>query len=105
MLVVVIAAAVLPFSLDLLRAAEGCTSVTLMGVTLGFVPEVRCCWNCKNHNNSHLTRPDSGPTCMALWAPLLVSKLVPACMTGVGELVAGMLTVDCGPLLTACECL
>lgn len=86
MLVVVIAAAVLPFSLDLLRAAEGCTSVTLMGVTLGFVPEVRCC-------------------CMALWAPLLVSKLVPACMTGVGELVAGMLTVDCGPLLTACECL
>lgn len=85
MLVVVIAAAVLPFSLDLLRAAEGCTSVTLMGVTLGFVPEVRCC--------------------MALWAPLLVSKLVPACMTGVGELVAGMLTVDCGPLLTACECL
>lgn len=88
MLVVVIAAAVLPFSLDLLRAAdaaEGCTSVTLMGVTLGFVPEVRCC--------------------MALWAPLLVSKLVPACMTGVAELVAGMLTVDCGPLLTACECL
>lgn len=43
-LVVVIAAAVLPFNLDLLRAAaEGCTRVTLMGVTLGFVPEVRCC--------------------------------------------------------------
>lgn len=36
---------VLPFNLDLLRAAaaEGCTSVTLMGVTLGFPPEDRCC--------------------------------------------------------------
>lgn len=36
---------VLPFNLDLLRAAaaEGCTSVTLMGVTLGFAPEDRCC--------------------------------------------------------------
>lgn len=36
---------VLPFNLDLLRAAaaEGCTSVTLTGVTLGFPPEDRCC--------------------------------------------------------------
>lgn len=88
-LVVIAVAVVLPFNLDLLRAAavEGCTSVTLMGVTLGFAPEERCC-------------------CMAFRAPLLLlSRLVPACMTGVVELAAGMLAVDVLLLLTACECL
>lgn len=82
---VAVVTVVLPFNRGL---PIGCTSVTLMGVTLPGVPEVRFC--------------------MALWAPLLLlllllSKLVPACITGAAVVVVvvvlGML------LLTACECL
>lgn len=83
-----IAVALLPINRDLVRAAaaEDCTSVTLMGVILGFFPEVLCC--------------------MTLWTPLLllVSKLVPACMIG----AAGVAGEMCAPellLWTALECL
>lgn len=75
----VVAIAGLPFSRGL---PVGCTSVTLMGVILPGIPEVRFC--------------------MALWEPplLLVSKLVPACITGATEVVVVLIV-----LLMACECL
>lgn len=40
---VAIVVVVLPFSRGLPTVGAGCTSVTLMGVTFGFDPEVRCC--------------------------------------------------------------
>lgn len=84
---VVIVVVVLPFNRGL---PIGCTSVTLMGVTLPGVPVVRFC--------------------MALWTPLLllVSKLVPACITGAAVTAAAAAVVDVVVvmvLLIACECL
>lgn len=83
-LLLMLVTVVLPFNRGL---PIGCTSVTLMGVTLPGVPEVRFC--------------------MALWAPpllllLLLSKLVPACITGAAVVVVVALGMV---LLTACECL
>lgn len=80
-LVLIVVVVVLPFNRGL---PVGCTSVTLMGVILPGVPMERFC--------------------MALWAPLLllVSKLVPACITGAAVTVAAVVVMA---LLTACECL
>lgn len=77
-MLVAVATVVLPFNRGL---PIGCTSVTLMGVTLPGVPEVRFC--------------------MALLL-LLLSKLVPACITGAAVVVVALGMVL---LLTACECL
>lgn len=78
-MLVAVVTVVLPFNRGL---PIGCTSVTLMGVTLPGVPEVRFC--------------------MALLL-LLLSKLVPACITGAAVVVVVALGMVL--LLTACECL
>lgn len=66
---------VVPFIRDFVSAADDCTSVTLIGATFGDPAEVRCC--------------------TALLIPLLlVSRLVPACITGEDELVL----LECGCL-------